>query len=367
LHLKHLSVRRFRNILEAEVTLSARISIFVGKNGQGKTSLLEAAYLLGQNRSFRTNRTSEVQSRLAGEGETQVGGVVQTDIGEKLLNFSFVNGRRQVFLNSNRVTAAEDFFGTIKVIDFTPDDLSIVRGAPVERRGFLDKILAASDREYLASLVRYTRALKNRNALLVGDGRNIREQLSPWEKTLIEEGIEIATKRNQLIRVIGESAHQIYRGLLEADTAEKIELSYESHFLTLNSPETIYDQSLAKDLRLKTTTAGIHRDELHIVFNTGFGPRPAKEIASQGQTRSAALSLKLAGVEYLKHHGAPGNPIVLLDDVESELDLGRRARLLEYLMTLTSQILIATTDRKALPGIKDSEAEFFVVEMGAIS
>jgi len=358
--LKHLSLSSFRNLLHTDLNFSSRISVFVGDNGQGKTSLLEAAYLLSHNRSFRTNKLADIKSKLTSAAPLSVSGTFTTDIGEKTLSYTYGEGRRQVFLNGNRITTAEDFFGTVKIIDFTPDDLFIVRGSPTERRQFLDKILAVSDRDYLSSLLRYSKALKNRNSLLAQRSPS-RSDLIPWEETLIKEGAIISKKRAELIAFLGAKSRDIYGSLVNDAAIESIQCVYESHFL--KNPAPLYDESFQKDLRYGSTTVGIHRDELQIQFDTGFGHRPAKEIASQGQTRSAALALKLAGVQYLRAHGASGDPIVLLDDVESELDLGRRERLLKYLISQTSQILIATTDRRALPGI---EGEFFSVKSGEV-
>lgn len=363
--LKQLSISRFRNIIEAEVEFPTRINVLVGRNGQGKTSVLEAMYLLGHNRSFRTAKSEEIKSRLAGTGDTAVSGIIDTEDGEKTLAYRYQDGRKQVFINGSKISSAAQFVGAVKIIDFTPDDLFLVKGTPQERRRFLDKLLALQDREYLEALVRYQRALKNRNALLTSGfnrPRNeLRVELSHWEKTLIEDGLRIGKRREALSKKLSSLAQVIYSEFVTDGAAEKIESRYESKFLKVKELEEGFSSSLERDLKLRTTTFGVHRDDLLLTIDTGFGSHSAKQIASQGQTRSAALALKLAGVEYLRD----SNPIVLLDDVESELDKGRRERLLEYLLSLKSQIFIATTDRAALPGLA-GEAVFFGVEGGKI-
>ncbi len=299
---------------------------------------------------------------------TSVTGIVETADGTKELRYQFKGTKRQVSLNGHRITAATEFFGSVKVIDFTPDDLFLVKGAPGERRQFLDKLLALVDREYVESLVRYQRALKHRNALLKGfDGggkAEFRKQLSHWEETLIGDGRRIASKRKGLAERLSRQAAEIYSSLLTPPASESITCGYESAFLETEDLPAAFDGSFEKDLRRKSTTFGVHRDDLLLEIDTGFGAKPMREIASQGQSRSAALALKLAGVEFLRAGGE--DPIVLLDDVESELDATRRAKLLNYLLELNSQIFVATTDPAALAGSL-GDAQVFRIDAGSVS
>lgn len=345
--IKQLSIAGFRNITNATLEINSRVSVLVGANGQGKTSVLEAMYLLGHNRSFRTSRSQELISRLPHEGDTTVSAVIETADGEKTVAYRFADGRKQIFVNGNRVTTASEFYGTVKIIDFTPDDLFIVKGAPSERRQFLDKILALIDRDYVDALVRYQRALKNRNALLAADRprAELRTECTHWEETLIQDGLRIAKRRAALVQELNKTSQTIYGDLIGEGGTEKIFIHFESAFLKHEDQKRAFTDSFDRDLRLRTTTFGVHRDDLGVEIDTGFGQRKIREIGSQGQTRTAALALKLAGVEYLRGHGEPGDPIVLLDDVESELDPSRKGRLLEYLLSNRSQIFIATTEK----------------------
>ena len=312
--LSSISVSNFRNILFDELTFSSRVAVFVGGNGQGKTSLLEAIYLLSHSKSFRTNRSTELISKFA-HGPTKVQAELETNDGSKNLSYLYESSKRSVFINDNKVTSASDFYGAAKVIDFTPDDLFLIKGSPSERRKFIDKLLAIVDKEYLEALVRYQRALKNRNALLssIKTGENIQSELSLWEEPLIENGEIISAKRHSLINVLSQEAGKIYSKL--TDKKEYLECHYKTHFVKGFDKKTEYKKRITRDMRLKATSFGIHRDELEISLNTGFGFTTAKEIASQGQTRSAALALKLAGIEFLKSASLGEDPIVLLDDV----------------------------------------------------
>jgi len=365
LFLNSISVSNFRNILSCELNFNSRVAVFVGQNGQGKTSLLEAIYLLSHSKSFRTNRSTELISKLAG-GPTEATAILDTADGTKNLSYRYQNSKREVFINGNKVTSASQFYGTAKVIDFTPDDLFLVKGSPSERRRFIDKILAIVDKEYLESLVRYQRALKNRNALLINSkpSQKLQAELALWEAPLIENGKLVSQKRAQLIALLSLEAGRIYSKL--AQNNELFEVNYKSHFTKELDQASEYQKRYNRDLKLKTTSFGVHRDELEINLNSGFGMSAAKEIASQGQTRSVALALKLAGIECLKSASFGEDPIVLLDDVESELDQKRRSFLLEYLIGIKSQIFIATTNRDALPGL-EKIAQFFTVQEGIIA
>jgi len=365
LFLNSITVENFRNINLCELKFTRRVAVFVGGNGQGKTSLLEAIYLLSHSKSFRTNRAAELISKSA-TGQTKVRAELDSSDGSKSLSYCYDSTKRSVFINENKITSATDFYGVAKVIDFTPDDLFLVKGSPSERRKFIDKLLAIVDRDYLESLVRYQRALKNRNALLSSSkqNNNLEAELALWESPLIENGEIISRKREQLINALDIQTKRIYAKL--SDKNEDIRCDYKTHFVKDLDKRGEYKKRLGRDIRLKATSFGIHRDDLEISLNTGFGMTLAKEIASQGQTRSAALSLKLAGIEFLKEASFGEDPIVLLDDVESELDQRRRSFLLDFLLGINSQIFIATTNREALPGM-EKIAQFFAVEGGQIS
>jgi len=203
LFLNSISIANFRNILSCDLKFSSRVAVFVGGNGQGKTSLLEAIYLLSHSKSFRTSRSTELISKV-GSGPTKVSAELNSNNGSKNLSYLYEAAKRSVFINENKITSASEFYGAAKVIDFTPDDLFLIKGSPSERRKFIDKLLAIVDKEYLESLVRYQRALKNRNALLSSSKANerIEIELSLWEDPLIENGEIISRKREQLIKVL---------------------------------------------------------------------------------------------------------------------------------------------------------------------
>jgi len=356
-HLQRLELRQFRNFSEQILSFPQRLTLILGQNGQGKTSIIEAVYLLAHAKSFRSNRIRELVSWAAIDDKSQntveclVDGKLQSESGEKTLRCSIAKGKRSISLNGNRLETASSFYGQLNCVVFTPDDLILVKGGPSGRRSFLDRILAMSDRGYVDSLVTYQRALKNRNKVISESNDLARQEkvIAPWNTILLEHGLVISEKRKILIEELGELAGEFHTALVE-ESDEKVNFAYQSHFLNddaeLYSKETMkarFSEALAKDLQARGTSVGTHRDELLIEIDTGAGFRAARLGASQGQARCIALSLKLAAIKVLlKRTGEL--PILLLDDVESELDASRRASFYALLNNFNTQIIMTATE-----------------------
>lgn len=361
-----LDLSQFRNLKTQRVEFPTQLTYIVGANGQGKTSVLEAIYLLSQGRSFRTNKTREVVAWTRDQAapyDAAVTALVQSRDGEKLVGFQLKNGKRKIFINENPVNKATEFFGQFNAMEFTPDDLQLVKGAPALRRGFIDRVLAMVDSSYVSSLVQYQRALKSRNAILLANSKTKRaagsitastlsEELGVWSELLIAHGIEVCKRRRTLVAELSERFSSKYQQLLQALTPDKregVRLNFTSEFLVGTTALTTallrdkFVESYDRDLRLRKTTFGVHHDELVLEINCGSGFKIAKGSASQGQARSLALALKLAATEYLTE--AVGEaPVVLLDDVESELDPGRREALFRTISALNCQVIITGTE-----------------------
>ena len=341
--------------MHEKLSFSDRVSLIVGSNGQGKTSLLEAVFFLAHAKSFRTKTLKELSS--LGSEETIVEGSIDTADGTKSICCKLLGGSRQVYLNGSRVREASSFYGQLVCIEFTPDHLQIVKGQPTLRRTFLDRILAMTDTSYVDNLVAYQRALKNRNAVL----KNLHfkpagKDLLPWESLLTEHGRIVAEKRLELVFKLKEASTSNYRFFLskndsdwEEQNSESIDYELKGDFIkdgavmSLDEILAAYEQQREKDIRRKSTSFGSHRDD--IVFYLARGPKryPARKLASQGQARCIALSLTLSAAEYLEHMLSE-SPIILLDDVISELDRYRRAALFKLLQGLSRQILITATE-----------------------
>ncbi len=357
MHLRHLELYRFRNLKEQTITFPQRLTLILGDNGQGKTSIIEAIYLLAHAKSFRSNRSRELVSWLADaesssrEVDCSVDGRLESESGTKTLRCAISKGKRSIFLNGNRLETASSFYGQLNCVVFTPDDLILVKGSPSNRRSFLDRILAMSDRGYVDSLVAYQRALRSRNKIISEqkDRSSLLQVVRPWDQLLVEHGRIVAEKRKHLIDSLQPHAQKFYQSLVPKQN-EEIAFSYQSHFLdthnTLISAETmrsVFADSLAKDSKSRGTSVGTHRDEVEISLDTGSGFHSARIGASQGQSRSIALSLKLAAVQTLFERTGE-LPIVLLDDVESELDSSRRSAFYKLLGNFETQIILTATE-----------------------
>lgn len=317
-----------------------------------------------------------------------VEGILTTASGEKTVRVEFGDGKRTVFLNGNLVTSAKGFYGEVIAVEFTPDDLQLIKGGPSGRRLFLDRILSMFDRTSVEMLVHYNRALKHRNQLL--SARRMRKrnpnlgsseddfsaELDPWNQLLVRYGSTLALRRAQLAEELSTDFKESYGSLANssrgnANRFETVQLQYRSDYLlddsdaqqTLCPPEELlahYSSTQERDLRLGATSFGPHRDELEITLDVGSGARSARSSASQGQARSMTLALKIAATRLL-HRKTGEAPILLLDDVESELDSARRAALHQLIRQIGSQVIVTATELS--PEVKEVADRLSVVSI----
>jgi DNA replication and repair protein RecF len=370
LHVDSISVRNFRNLDAQTVSFTGPATVVIGRNGQGKTSLIEAIYLLAQAKSFRSPRLADLIA-WGGDDTVSVEGILITSSGEKTVRVEFGGGKRSVFLNGNLVTSAKGFYGEVIAVEFTPDDLQLIKGGPSGRRLFLDRILSMFDRTYVEMLVHYNRALKHRNQLLSARRTRKRHQeqgnsdedfsaeLEPWNQLLVRYGSTLAQRRALLVQDLSADFMENYGSLANSSLSdgarsEEVCLQYCSDFLfdesatapALRPPEELlarYSSTQDRDLRLGATSFGPHRDELEVTLDVGSGARGARASASQGQARSMTLALKIAATRLL-HRTTGEAPILLLDDVESELDGARRAALHQLIRQIGSQVIVTATE-----------------------
>ena len=356
MYLNSIELHRFRNILQGKLCFSDRITLVVGRNGQGKTSLLEAVFFLAHAKSFRTSVLKELSTWDSDTSATSVKGIVSSNSGEKNLCCKLISGSREVYLNDSRIQKASSFYGQLACIEFTPDHLEILKGQPRLRRIFLDRILAMCDSTYVDNLVAYQRALKNRNAVLRNSQQQIDyRELLPWDELLAVHGRIVVSKRLDLAVALKESFRRNYefflrdssqglsRAIESVDYELKSNLVNDSDLLSPAELAANYETSFSTDRRRKSTSIGPHRDDLLFYLSGKHGCYSARKLASQGQIRSIALALTLSAAEYLEK-SLSESPIILLDDVISELDKYRRAALFELLQGLSKQIIITATE-----------------------
>lgn len=331
-----LYIRNFRNIREAELDFDSSLNIFVGKNAQGKTNLMEAiSVCLGG--SFRHVRYTqyvpvsepgtEVFIRLCFRNDDNTGR-------ENIVEYTISNGKPTVTYNGLSVSDASKLFGVLKYVVFVPEHLNLIKGAPELRRAYLDDVAVMQTQTHLKKLSNYNRGLKQRNNILAFARKDISEaelsaQLAPWDQVLASEGINVTYGRLRYFSFLQQHAAEVYSRLTEG--TEKLEMEYFSSIFKTNSinfsdVNKLFDEyvsefanNLQSEMKLRYTLAGVHRDDVNFYIN-GMA---ARDFASQGQTRSAALALKLSEAEIIRRKNKTC-PVVILDDILSELDSVRR-------------------------------------------
>jgi len=340
MRLKQLAVSNFRNITAARIEPGERFNLFHGLNGQGKTNLLEAIHLLGSPRSFRTSRLPELIRH--GEARAQVQGAVESNGMQNQLRLLLETGGRRVEIDGKAVQRASDLHGRLNAVVFSPDDTGMVRMGPESRRRYLDRAVYMGDLGYLHCWHDYQRILKQRNVLLKNSDRS---GLEVWTEKLAEAGAELIERRIRFVAVLDGKLRSHYATI--AGVGEACGISYRPEGVreierTRIRSELIdlFQRHQRSDERYGTTTAGPHRDDLTFLLED----RPLKAFGSQGQQKSFVLSLKMAEMDNLREIFGE-SPLLLLDDMSSELDAGRNRNLMEFLTTRDIQVFITTTER----------------------
>jgi DNA replication and repair protein RecF len=348
MHLSHLALTNFRNYPKQELALDPGPVLLLGANAQGKTNLLEAIFLLATGRSERADSDADyiawpvrddVQpyARIAGEAVRDAASVsVEIVILGRAGAKGLVASKR--FKLNGLPKRASDVVGAITAVLFTTDDMELIRGAPSGRRRYLDVMLSQVDHHYLRALQRYTKVLAQRNALLksIKEGAAKAAELVYWDEELSRDGAAILTVRAAAVAHLAGAAADVHARL--SSQREQLALAYEPRFADAWPPDRIAEAGAdavaaalldrlgathPRDIAAGLTLTGPHRDDLSMAL----GGEPAGSFASRGQQRTAALALRLAEAQLLHVRGGE-RPILLLDDVLSELDESRRASVL---------------------------------------
>jgi DNA replication and repair protein RecF len=333
-----MELANFRSYGQAKFVLHPDVTLVVGPNASGKTNLLESLYVLAVTKSFRAKDRDLVR-----HGEDYFRVVVRGDKVEYAfgLSTSGAGVEKKITYDGVKRTLV-GHVGQIQVSLFEPTDLELVSGPPDGRRRYLDFLLCQTDRAYLKTLQQYRRVLKQRNALLDGfDLGGVQDQIFSWDVKLAELAVEIQARRQQLLAVLGELVPLLYADI--AGAGEKIEFEYLPS-VTGDYAERFLEtlaQNLTRDLAAGFTTIGPHRED----FKVRFKSNDIVAVASRGEVRTVVLAMKLAELEYAEAQTGM-RPILLLDDVFSELDRERRGYLMERLTG--HQTVITTTDADAV-------------------
>lgn len=349
-----LVLTNFRNFAKLELSLSPNLNILVGSNGQGKTNILEAAHLLSTTRSFRTNRENEL-IRFGEKVAFLSGGGVEVVL---------ESGEKTIRLGGKPVRAAE-VLGQLRSVLFSPQDMDLLSGSPQGRRAFLDELISRIDHKYLLTLISYNKTLKQRNKLLwiLRDRSGEVGELKTWDDLLVREGTAVTLRRLQVIDELKLELEAISKELLGSE----VELEYLSKLdITKPAVEAIKQAFLDElinshqnELRTATTLVGPHRDD----FAVRLAGRNLGRFGSRGEQRAAILSLKLAEVS-LNEKEMGSRPLLLLDDVLSELDVEHQQRLLQE--TNKQQTVLTATVLDLFPKDIIDSAKVVYVENGVI-
>lgn len=331
---KSLELSNFRNYENLSLTFSPENNIMYGDNAQGKTNILEAIYLCATTKSHKGSKEKEM-IRL-GEEESHIRMFVERDsITHRLDMHLKKNKPKGVAIDGIPIKKSGELFGIVNVVFFSPEDLSIIKDGPSERRRFIDMELCQLDRVYLHNLINYNKVLNQRNNLLkqISFNQSLLDTIYVWDEQLVNYGTQIINARSKFIQDINEIVIDLHDKL--SNGREKLCIHYEPN-TTAEEFANKLSKSLDRDVALKVTNVGPQRDDLSFFVND----RDIRKFGSQGQQRTAALSLKLSEIELVKKV-TRDTPILLLDDVLSELDRSRQNQLLDSIGDI--QILLTCT------------------------
>jgi len=334
------AVANFRNISSISIEPGQHFNLLYGLNGQGKTNLLEAIYLLGSPRSFRTSRLPELVKH--GERQAQILGRVESGGIENVLRLVVEPVGRKIEIDGKAVHKASELHGKLNAVIFSPDDTGMVRSGPESRRRYLDRAVYMGDIGYLHCWHSYQRILKQRNHLLKNADKT---GLDIWSEKLAEAGAEVIERRLRFIAVLDGKLQKYYATI--SGGGETSRLRYQPEGIVSSEREVIRDELLElfkshqrSDERYGTTTVGPHRDDLTFTLDE----LPLKAFGSQGQQKTFVLALKMAEMDNLCVTFGEA-PLLLLDDMSSELDACRNHNLMEFLTRREIQVFITTTER----------------------
>ncbi len=359
MHLSHLSLKNFRSYSELDLPLSKGITVFLGRNGEGKTNIVEAVMYMAFLSSHRTAGDQPLVK--LGESSAYTRAKVQHPDREILVELEInADKANRARINQNPVRSQKELFGLVQCIYFSPEDLDLVRGDPSERRRFIDQIVTLRSPRLAGVITDYERAVRQRNALLKTRSNN--SSLESWDQQVAKFGAEIIAARITLLEEFTPLFTKIYANISPEKPAS---IKYKS---SIENPSTVlqenYDSIIQKmselrgqELERGLTLVGPHRDDLLL----HLGNHLVKGYASHGESWSIALSLKLAAYELLINEGS--KPILILDDVFSVLDEERREKLVS-LAKSAEQTIITVAVESDLP--KDLQGSTYIVKNGSV-
>ena len=361
--LKRISILNYKNLEQVELDFSAKMNCFIGQNGMGKTNLLDAVYYL----SFCKSATNPIDSQnmmhhqdffvIQGFYETESGDAEEIYCGMKRRQ------KKQFKRNKKEYTRLSDHIGFIPLVMVSPSDAELISGGSEERRRFMDVVISQYDKEYLEALIRYNKALQQRNTLLKNEQGFDEELIEVWEEMMAASGEVVYRKRCAFIEEFIPIFQTFYSQI--SQNKEEVGLVYESH-VQQGALLQLLKESRQRDQIMGYSLKGIHKDDLLMQL----GDYPIKKEGSQGQNKTYLIALKLAQFDFLRRTGSHTTPLLLLDDIFDKLDASRVEQIVKLVAgDKFGQIIITDTNRDHLDKIMqkiEGEYKVFSVEDGVI-
>lgn len=365
MYLQNLSILNYKNIEEAHLEFSPKINCFIGNNGEGKTNLLDAIYFLSFTHSMFSNIDSQMMKHdtsffmLQGQYKHDA-----TNEEEKIYAGMKRGTKKQFKRNDKPYKKLAEHIGLIPLIIVSPDDVTLINGGSEERRKLLDIVISQYDNQYIDYLLRYNKALQQRNALLKMEEEPDAMLMALWEEEIAQNGEEIYKRRNDFVERFIPVFNEIYSEI--SGEKESVSLRYVSHCQRGRLLDVIQRDRM-KDRAVGYSLHGVHRDELEMLI----GGYPMKREASQGQTKTYVISLKLAQFDFLRTTISATTPLLLLDDIFDKLDAQRVEKIVKLVAgSGFGQIFITDTNRDHLDSILsngDFDYKIFNVTKGVFS
>jgi DNA replication and repair protein RecF len=355
--IKSLKIENYRNYKNEKIIFDHGTNILYGDNAQGKTNILESIFLSATTKSHKGTKAKEIINF------DKEDALVETILEKNGIDYKInillkKSGKKQIAINNQKIKKTSELLGILNVILFSPEDLSIIKDGPSERRNFINVELCQLDKTYLYNLNYYNKVVHQRNKLLkdMYQDPDLKKTLTIWNMQLLSYGQKIIEKREEFIKELSEILKEIHFNL--SGGKEQIKIIYKPN-VTKEMMEKKLAENIDRDIYLKQTSVGPHKDDIEFLINDV----DVRKFGSQGQQRTVALSLKLAEIELVKRK-INDNPVLLLDDVLSELDSKRQKFLLDYLGDI--QTIITCTGLDEFVGERFKMDKVFEVCEGTV-
>ena len=361
--LKQISILNYKNLEQVDLAFSPNMNCFIGRNGMGKTNLLDAVYYL----SFCKSATNPIDSQnmMHNQDFFVIQGFYQTELGDVEEVYCGMKRRQKKTFKRNKkeYSRLSDHIGFIPLVMVSPSDAELISGGSEERRRFMDVVISQYDKEYLEALIRYNKALQQRNTLLKAEQEPDEELLSVWEEMMAATGEVVYRKRCEFINEFIPTFQTFYSHI--SQDREQVNLTYQSHAGQGNLLQLIQEHRV-KDRIMGYSLKGVHKDDLVMQI----GEYPIKREGSQGQNKTYLIALKLAQFDFLRRTGSNTTPLLLLDDIFDKLDASRVEQIVKLVAgDKFGQIFITDTNREHLDKIMqkiEGDYKVFSVENGRI-